>query len=683
MALSLTIFCDTCGAANRTQAAFCCACGRPLHNTFQATATPQQTFTGLLASPHVLKQRYRILAQIGKGGFGAVYKAADTQFANRLLAIKEMSQSNLNSRELIEATQSFKHEAFLLAGLTHPNLPRIYEQFSEAGRWYLVMDYIEGETLEAYLDKVGGKLPLEKALSIGLQLCSVLDYLHNRQPPIIFRDLKPANVMFAPTGHVYLIDFGIARHFKPGQSKDTAALGSSGYAAPEQYGKMQTTPRTDIYTLGATMHQMISGNDPSDTPFHFAPLHLHHHPALAELEALIMQMVEVDISKRPASISEVQQKLQVITTIYTAAQTHPLPSTLPPGYRAVGAAPGSSPTPGGSFAPAVSGQQAASVSQPVSRSKQVNLPQPQKNTLFICSGHTSRVTAVVWSPDASQLLSASYDKTIRLWDASSGKILHILRSHTDRVNAVAWSPDGKHIASASDDSLVHIWNAASRQVIFTYDRHVGKVLTLAWSPDGTRLASASSDKTVQVWEVSNGRLIATYSGHAQPVYALAWSPDGKRIASGSGDRTVQIWEPVKDTRTNFFVAIFSLNTRPFTYRGHAQKITALAWSPDGRRIASTSNDKTMQVWDVVNGRLGFIYHNPSSAMNAVAWSSDSRYLTAGSNDKTAQVWDAITRKSLATYSGHTGYVTTVAWSPDRGRIASAGVDRTIQVWRPF
>src|SRR5258708_23854281 len=312
------------------------------------------------------------------------------------------------------------------------------------------MDYIEGETLETYLDKVGGKLPLEKALSIGLQLRSVLDYLHNRQPPIIFRDLKPANVMFAPAGHIYLIDFGIARHFKPGQSKDTAALGSSGYAAPEQYGKMQTTPRTDIYTLGATLHQLISGNDPSDTPFHFAPLQLHHHPVLVELEALIMQMLEVDISKRPASIAEVKQKLQVITTIYTAAQTHPLPSTLPPGYRAVGAATGNSPTSGGSFAPAASGQQGANVSTPASRSKQVNLPQPQKNTLYICSGHTSRVTAVGRAPAASPLGSARHRKKIIPWGGKRGEGLRIFFRHTHPGNNPGCVPDREINPSSPD-----------------------------------------------------------------------------------------------------------------------------------------------------------------------------------------------------------------------------------------
>src|SRR5436309_9498474 len=305
MALSSTVFCDTCGAANRAQAAFCSACGRPLHNA--AVGTTSRTLTGLLTQQHMLKQRYRILGQIGKGGFGAVYKAADTQFGNRLLAIKEMSQSSLTSRELSEAIDDFQRETFLLAGLIHPNLPRIYEQFNDAGRWYLVMDYIEGETLETYLDKMGGKLPIEKVLNIGIQLCSVLDYLHTRQPSIIFRDLKPANVMLTTGDHIFLIDFGIARHFKPGQAKDTAALGSSGYAAPEQYGKMQTTPRADTYSLGVLLYQLLTGNDPSDTPFQFAPLHLQGHPALADLEKLIMRMLSVEVNKRPTSVADVKQ----------------------------------------------------------------------------------------------------------------------------------------------------------------------------------------------------------------------------------------------------------------------------------------------------------------------------------------------------------------------------------------
>src|SRR5438876_12084422 len=115
----------------------------------------------------------------------------------------------------------------------HPNLPRIYDSFTEDNRWYLVMDFIDGQTLDDYLEQVnGGKLSIEEVLEIGIQLCSVLDYLHTRHPPIIFRDLKPTNIMHTVRGQLYLIDFGIARHFKPGQAKDTIALGSPGYAAP-------------------------------------------------------------------------------------------------------------------------------------------------------------------------------------------------------------------------------------------------------------------------------------------------------------------------------------------------------------------------------------------------------------------------------------------------------------------
>src|SRR5436305_714033 len=198
-------FCTACGAANQAQDAFCFNCGLPLRATipspnYLVAGSPPSNLTGLLPTNLMLKQGYRILSQLGKGGFSAVYKAEDIQFGNRLLAVKQMSQSGLNPQEIVEATDAFKHEALLLASLKHPLLPSIYDHFSEAGRWYLVMDYIEGETLEARLDRVG-RLRVEEALQIGLQLGEVLKYLHACQPPIIFRDLKPANSIMTPLGH--------------------------------------------------------------------------------------------------------------------------------------------------------------------------------------------------------------------------------------------------------------------------------------------------------------------------------------------------------------------------------------------------------------------------------------------------------------------------------------------------
>ena len=312
------LYCTVCGAANQAEDAFCFACGGPLRSTapspqYPVSASALSTSTGLLPSNHLLKQRYRVMSQLGKGGFGAVYQAEDNQFGNRLLAVKEMSQSGLSPQEIIEATDAFKREAHLLASLKHPNLPSIYDYFNEAKRWYLVMDFIEGETLEEHLNKEKeGRLPWEEALQIGIQLCTVLGYLHRRQPPIIFRDLKPANVMLTPEGHLYLIDFGIARHFKPGQMRDTMAFGSPGYAAPEQYGKTQTTSRADIYSLGATLYHLLTGDNPSDAPFQFAPLQLYGQSAPRGIKILIMQMVEMDESKRPESVDTIKQKLQRI-----------------------------------------------------------------------------------------------------------------------------------------------------------------------------------------------------------------------------------------------------------------------------------------------------------------------------------------------------------------------------------
>src|SRR6266699_4300860 len=271
----------------------------------------QQSFFPEELLLHTLfKNRYFILSKVGEGGYGSVYKARDTQCHDRLVAIKEVSLLGLYPKAMIEATFAFQREVSVLSQLDHPNLPRVYEHFQNPGYWYLVMDFIAGETLEYYQSKAPNKrLLLSEVLDIGLQLCIVLDYLHSQQPPIVFRDLKPANIMRTPIGQIYLIDFGIARYFKPGQAKDTVALGSLGYAAPEQYGKAQTTPSADIYSLGVTLHQLLSGNDPTFDPFQFAPLQLSGEAGFSRLETLIMQMLKMSKDERPASMAAIKQEL--------------------------------------------------------------------------------------------------------------------------------------------------------------------------------------------------------------------------------------------------------------------------------------------------------------------------------------------------------------------------------------
>lgn len=657
MALSPS-YCDACGSENRAQATFCFNCGQVLHIRNRTTSLQN---TGLLPTNHLLKQRYRVLMKIGRGGFGAVYKAVDLLFGNRMVAIKEMSQVNLTSQELVEATHTFKHEAMLLASLTHPNLPRIYEQFADAGRWYLVMDYIEGETVEDYMLKVvGGKLSVDKVLSIGIQVCTVLEYLHSRQPPVIFRDLKPANIMLTPAGHIYLIDFGIARLFKPGQSRDTSALGSAGYAAPEQYGKAQTTPRADIYSLGATLHELLTGINPADSPFNFAPLRLQQHAAHRELELLVTQMVEVDPNKRPLTVAQVRQYLENIATLKasTAGSQYQTINQLAGGYH---------------LSPALPQKRGTTQAQPMT------LPQPLSNTRFIGSKHTSRVTSVAWSVRGTRIASASYDKTVRIWDAADGDNLITYKGHWDRVLVVAWSPDGNLLASAGSDGTIQIWDPLTANLILTYREHNQPVLALAWSPDGKRIASASEDKTIHIWDTISGQTLHMHRGHNTRILTLTWSSDGKNIASGGEDKLVQVWNLQRE-KTNFFTSWLFHARGQFTYRGHFGRVNSVAWSPNGQRLASVGSDKTLQIWDSVTGRKFFIHNNPSSTLTSVAWSYDGHYVATGGNDKLVQVWDTITRTSIATYAGHNGYITSVSWAPDGKQLVSASVDHTIHIW---
>ncbi len=311
-------FCEHCGAANEIQAICCRFCRNQLQIS-QAANYNEESGSPLAST--LLKGRYRIIKIIGQGGMGTVYRAQDISLNDRPVALKELIVNDSDAQTTRKAIEAFTCEASLLAGLQHANLPGVYEHFQENGHWYMAMSYIQGETLEEYLEHgKRKKLQFYEVLEIGKQLSSVLHYLHSQQPPIIFRDVKPANIMHTPNGQIYLIDFGVARRFKPGQPKDTTPFGSIGYAPPEQFNKAQTTPRSDIYSLGATLYQLLTGHEPDSTPFRFPPIQALEPGIPKPLAALIEQMLEIDVKKRPMSTMIVEQELQRISTSVAVLQ---------------------------------------------------------------------------------------------------------------------------------------------------------------------------------------------------------------------------------------------------------------------------------------------------------------------------------------------------------------------------
>lgn len=300
------VTCQFCGTANRAQATYCNTCGGALDGTAlphaaasAGAATASATHaTGRLPPHALLDGHYHMVKAVGQGGMAAVYQAADTR-SNRIVAIKEMSQDGLTPDEVKEAIANFRFEADTLTRLRHPNLPRVYERFSVGARHYLAIEYVDGQTLEQRLQAAGGKpLPEVEVMGWARQLCAVLGYLHSQHPPIIFRDLKPANIMVTARDEVKLVDFGIARVFAPGRTRDTQILGTPGYAPPEQYGKAQTDPRADVYALGCTLYQLLSAYDPATTPFALPPLHTRNPAISPHIERAIARATQLNRDDR-------------------------------------------------------------------------------------------------------------------------------------------------------------------------------------------------------------------------------------------------------------------------------------------------------------------------------------------------------------------------------------------------
>ena len=248
------------------------------------------------------------------------------------------------------------------------------------------------------------------------------------------------------------------------------------------------------------------------------------------------------------------------------------------------------------------------------------------SNIVFCGAHEESVNSASFSPDGRRIVSASGDRTVRIWDAATGECIRTLEGHTSYIRSASFSPDGRRIVSASDDNTVRIWDAATGDCLRTLEGHTDEVNSASFSLDGSRIVSASDDETVRIWDAATGDCLRTLEGHARTVLSASFSPDGHRIVSASYDKTVRIW----DAATGDCLR---------TLEGHKGYVLSASFSPDGHRIVSASLDGTVRIWDAATGECIRTLEGHTNDVCSASFSPDGRRIVSASSDKTVRIWD--------------------------------------------
>jgi WD40 repeat protein/tRNA A-37 threonylcarbamoyl transferase component Bud32 len=578
----------------------------------------------MLTTGTVLQNRYRIVSLLGQGGMGAVYRAWDMRL-NISVAVKEMvPQPGIDPQTLAQLRQQFYQEAQVLARLDHPNLVRVTDYFEEWGNAYLVMNFVEGQSL-ADLIAARGPLPEAQVLDWARQLLDALAYCHAQG--VVHRDIKPQNIIIRADGRPILVDFGLVKLWDPRDPRTRTvvrAMGTPEYAPPEQWGMGHTDPRSDLYSLGATLYHALTGKVPPIAtdriaePRVFAPPRSINPYLRPETERAILQAMELAKDARWSSAAEMVAAL---------------------------GAPAAGPTP--------------ALNQPISVQNIARLKQLQ----LVYLGAV--VNQVAFSPDG-HLLAVASSLGLHLYNAEKlAKVRFI--STVAWLNSVAFSPDGRLLAFASDDCMVKIWDVTTGQERRTLSGHTARVLSVAFSPDSCLIASASDDCMVKIWDMATGKERRTIRGHTFGMSSVAFSPDGRLLASASADGTVKIWNVVTSQELRALC-------------GHTASVRSVAFSPDSCLIASGSWDNTVKIWDVERGQEQHTLSGHTHELNSVAFSPDGHLLASASWDGTVKIWDVATGQELHTLTEHAAAVLSVTFSPDGRFLASASRDGTVLLW---
>lgn len=586
----------------------------------------------------LLEGRYRVTHLLSdKGGYGDIYEVRDRSGIPKVLKVLKEEKKND-----AKAVEQFQREAEVLSKLNHPGIPQGEEYFTffpiniQQPVHCLVMEKIEGENLHEWLQKRGNR-PISEKLAVDWlnQLANTLHEVHQQQ--LIHRDIKPSNIMLQPNGQLVLIDFGIARGIsKTYEQKKLAGqvtrAVSDGYSPLEQ-ATGSAIQQSDFFALGRTFVHLITGIHPFDLcdqynhDIYTDELENWRQKApkiSASLSDLIDKLMARSPDKRPADTQVILQKLAEISD-----------SLCPP-----------------KLSQSNSYTQIFTVTNPI-----ISLEYTLGNWY---SGHSDSINSIVISPDGQTLISASNDKTIKVWNLKNGEEIFTITPATDTVKSLAISPDGHSLVSGNINGVIQVWNITTGEEIHTFDEHSYQVFALIISPDGKTLFSGSSD--IKVWNLDNRELVRTLSIHSGPVFTIAISPDGKTLVSGSEDKSIKIWSIC-------------------TLTGHLASVYSVAISPDGSTVVSGSYDKTIKVWNMNSKKENFTLTGHLDAVNSVAISPDGQTLVSGSTDEKIKFWNLSTGEEIYTLTGHSDAVTSLVFSPDGQTLVSGSRDSTIKVWR--